>query len=174
MFEELLDISWLQFLEHAIQLTTAYLLALPIGLNRERGTRSAGLRTFPLVAVGACGYMLIGQYVLSSDDAHARVIYGIITGIGFIGGGAILKGHGEVHGTATAASIWNMGAIGIAVAWWRLETALLLAALNIVTLSVVKRLKHHIDEEPKQERGRGESGGSEKAEDSSGENESET
>lgn len=96
----------------------AYVLALPIGWDSERHEGTAGLRTFPLVAVAACGYMLVGLQVLSSSDGEARVMEGIITGIGFIGGGAILKnivkGEGFVSGTATAASLWSTGAIGIA------------------------------------------------------------
>ncbi len=67
--------------------------------------QSAGLRTFPLVAVAACGYMLVGIYVVDGADAQSRVMYGIKTGIGFIGGGAILKSKGSFTGTATAASV---------------------------------------------------------------------
>ena len=85
--------------------------------------------------------MLVGIFVLEGGDAAARVMYGIITGIGFIGGGAILKSKGTVSGTATAASIWNTGAVGIAVAWNRYEIALVLALLNFLTLRYTKRLK---------------------------------
>lgn len=126
------------------RMIVAYVLALPTAFNRERYASSAGLRTFPLVAVGACGYMLVGRDVLGTDDAYARVVYGIITGIGFIGGGAILKGQGSVHGTATAASIWNMGAIGIAVAWQRYEIAIVLAGVSFVTLYLVAPLKERL------------------------------
>lgn len=71
--------------------------------------------------------------VLTSTDAEARVLQGIITGIGFIGGGAILKNKGSVMGTATAASIWNTGLIGIAVAFSRYEIAVVMALLNFIT-----------------------------------------
>jgi len=135
------DIQMGTLVSHLIQLCIAYVLALPIGLNREKAARSAGLRTFPLVAMAACGYMLTGMYVLDSGDAEARVLYGIITGIGFIGGGAILKGGGKVSGTATAASIWTTGAIGIAVAFQRYEIAVLLSLMNFLTLSLGERLK---------------------------------
>lgn len=126
---------------YLLRMLIAYVLALPTAFNRERYASSAGLRTFPLVAVGACGYMLIGRAVLDADESYSRVVYGIVTGIGFIGGGAILKGGGSVHGTATAASIWNMGAIGIAVAWQRYEIALVLAVLSFITLYFVAPLK---------------------------------
>ena len=135
------DIEWHRVIAHLVHLGAAYLLALPVAFDRERKSRSAGLRTFPLVAVAACGYTLVGMSVLSSTDAEARVLQGIITGIGFIGGGAILKSGANVTGTATAASIWNMGLIGIAVAFGRYEIALLMSAINVLTLRFVGRLK---------------------------------
>lgn len=134
-------IDWHQISFHAGRLLLAYLFAHPVAWNRERATRSAGLRTFPLVSVGACGYMLLGLQVLDTTDAESRVIYGIITGIGFIGGGAILKGKGSVHGTATAASIWITGLIGVAVAFDRFEVALLMALISFVTLRYVRLIK---------------------------------
>ena len=73
--------------------------------DREREIRGAGLRTFPLVAVASCGYVMVGISVLGDSGGHARILYGLMTGIGFIGGGAILKQKREVIGTASAASI---------------------------------------------------------------------
>ena len=142
-----IQIEWAVIVRNMIQLGIAYMLALPIAVDREKASRSAGLRTFPLVAVSACGYMLVGISVLSTTDAEARVLQGIITGIGFIGGGAILKSNGSVRGTATAASIWNTGLIGIAVAFHRYEIAILLAVINVVTLRFVRHLKEDPNEE---------------------------
>ncbi len=138
------DSSLSQIISHLYHLAIAYALAFPIGWDRERRSRSAGIRTFPLVAVAACGYMLVGITMLSDDSSAARVMYGIITGIGFIGGGAILKTKGTVSGTATAASIWNVGGIGIAVAWRRYEIALVLALINFLTLWLTPGLKDHL------------------------------
>ncbi len=74
------------------ELMIAFIIALPIGWNREKESRSMGLRTFPLVAIASCGYMLIGSSIVSGDpDALSKLLYGLMTGIGFIGGGAILK-----------------------------------------------------------------------------------
>jgi putative Mg2+ transporter-C (MgtC) family protein len=85
--------------------------------------------------------MLVGLQVLTSTDAESRVIYGIIAGMGFIGGGAILKSEGSVSGTATAASLWNTGAIGIAVAFHRYEIAIVLSLINFLTLLIGARIK---------------------------------
>ena len=120
----------------------AFVLALPIGWEREQSERSAGLRTFPLVAMASCGYILLASRVIGHHpEGLARVLEGLITGIGFIGGGAILKSDGSVRGTATAASIWNTGAIGGAVAFDRYEIAVVLAAVNFATLRWLSRLK---------------------------------
>ena len=133
------DLQWNLITSNLIHLGLAWLLALPVAFDRSRSTRSAGLRTFPLVAVAACGFTLVGISVLDTSGAEARVLQGIITGIGFIGGGAILKTENTVRGTATAASLWCTGLIGIAVAFGRFEIALLMSAINFVTLRYVKQ-----------------------------------
>lgn len=130
----MIDINWSLVGIHSITLAAAYVLALPIALNREAKARGAGLRTFPLVSIAACGFVLIGIDIFDGSDAEARVVSGIITGIGFIGGGAILKNDNKVSGTATAASIWATGAIGIAAAYSRYEVALLISVITFFTL----------------------------------------
>lgn len=140
------EIDWAVVGRNLYQLIIAYALAFPIGWNRERREeRSAGLRTFPLVAVASCGYMLTGMSVLEGSEPWARIMVGLITGMGFIGGGAILKGDEKVRGTATAASLWNTGAIGMAVAWQRYEIALVLSALNVGTLSLGRQAKDEME-----------------------------
>ncbi|HEY9031152.1 MAG TPA: MgtC/SapB family protein [Kangiella sp.] len=130
----MIDINWSLVWIHSITLAAAYVLALPIALNREAKARGAGLRTFPLVSIAACGFVLIGIDIFDGSEPEARVVAGIITGIGFIGGGAILKNDNKVSGTATAASIWATGAIGIAVAYQRYEVALLVSIITFLTL----------------------------------------
>lgn len=145
------DVDWALVLQHLIHIAIAYVLALPIAWNRETGSKSAGLRTFPIVAMAACGFMLTGIYVLDSSAAEARVMYGLMTGIGFIGGGAILKEDSKVLGTATAASIWNTGAIGMSVAYGRFEIAIVLSLVNFITLYLFSTLKKNVDIEQGEE-----------------------
>jgi putative Mg2+ transporter-C (MgtC) family protein len=146
---EIFQINWHLIFDHSVHLIIAYLLALPIGWDRELSTRQFGLRTFPLVAVVTCGFMLVGMSVVDSTDGEARVMQGIITGIGFIGGGAILKDQDKVAGTASAASIWNTGAIGLAVAFDRLEIAIVLSVLNFLTLKLFGKIKDEVDSNQK-------------------------
>ena len=144
---EYADIDWPVVWYNLWHLAAAYLLALPVALDRETATRGAGLRTFPLVAIAACGYTLVGISVLDSSEAESRILQGLITGIGFIGGGAILKSKGTVRGTATAASIWTTGIIGIAVAFNRFEIALLIALITFLTMRYVRQFKTNDDGE---------------------------
>ncbi|WP_424361239.1 MgtC/SapB family protein [Methylocystis parvus] len=126
-----------QFIEHMTSLLLAYALALPIGWDREVKDRSAGLRTFPLVALATCGFVVATEnFFAGAPDARAKVIEGLITGIGFIGGGAILKEGGTVRGTATAASLWVTGAIGAAVGLNSYDVAIALCVLTFVTLKL--------------------------------------
>jgi putative Mg2+ transporter-C (MgtC) family protein len=137
-----MNLDWQQIWIHLYQLGIAFALALPVAWDREARSRGAGLRTFPLVSLASCGYMLIGMQVYEGSPAEARVMYGIITGIGFIGGGAILKNRDQVTGTATAASIWNTGAIGIAVAYQRYEIALVLSLINFLSFQFSRPFKN--------------------------------
>lgn len=132
---------------HLFTLAAALLLALPIAFNREQRARGAGLRTFPLVTIASCAFMLVARSVYNSSEAEARVMYGVITGIGFIGGGAIVKDSGQVGGTATAAGIWITGAIGVAVAYSHFEIALTLslAAFCIFQFFTYLKKQHPAD-----------------------------
>ena len=141
-----------QPLPHLVALLSAYLLALPIGWNREKAERSAGLRTFPLVAIASCGIVQAAESLtIGSPEAMARIVEGIITGMGFIGGGAILRMKESVKGTATAASLWTTGAMGTAVGLGSYDVAIILSAVTIATLWWLSPLKHQLDAEPKAE-----------------------
>jgi putative Mg2+ transporter-C (MgtC) family protein len=130
-----------------LRILLAYVLSLPLAWNREHQGHSAGLRTFPLVAIAAAGYSLVGLEVFDGAlDAQSRLLQGLLAGMGFIGGGAILRTRGSVHGTATAASIWCTAAIGVACAYRTYHIALFLSVVGFVTLQVMARVKselHH-------------------------------
>jgi putative Mg2+ transporter-C (MgtC) family protein len=88
-----------------------------------------------LVAVASCGFIQATEGITSeSPEALARIIEGVITGMGFIGGGAILRLSSSVKGTATAASLWATGAIGIACAANAFDVAIIIMAFALLTL----------------------------------------
>src|SRR3546814_9095457 len=82
--------SWEESFSHIVSLALAYALALPVGWNREKDERSAGIRTFPLVAIASCGFVLVGIAILGRPSpAHERLLEGLITGVGLLVGGGI-------------------------------------------------------------------------------------
>jgi len=139
--------NWPQGWEDIIRLAVAYVLALPVGWYREREGHSVGVRTFPVVAMASCGYVLLSQSPTHmSIEGQSRIIQGLVTGIGFVGGGAILKSENHVRGTATAASIWCTGVLGAAVAQDRYLLAAALVVLNFFALRVLLPIKQRLDE----------------------------
>lgn len=141
-------------LVHLIQILAAYLLALPVGWEREKSTRIMGLRTFPLVCIASCGYVLVALALVGeSADARARIIQGLMSGIGFIGGGALLKQGANVKGTATAASVWTTGAVGAAVGFGQFDIAVILSLVNFVTLRYMTPIERKLGKTDQPEEG---------------------
>ncbi|MCB1842549.1 MAG: MgtC/SapB family protein [Halioglobus sp.] len=139
-----LTIDFNEVMRHLALLGVAFVLALPIALNREHSAEGAGLRTFPLVTIASCAFMLVGISVYEGSDAEARVMYGIITGMGFIGGGSIIKTDSGASGTATAAGIWLTGAIGLSVAYQRYEVGLVLSVVGFLIFQLSGVLKDRV------------------------------
>jgi putative Mg2+ transporter-C (MgtC) family protein len=130
-----------EILSHVADMLVAYLLALPIGWDREKATSGmAGLRTFPIVAMASCGYVLIGIAIFGAKTAPlASILYGLIVGIGFIGSGTILKSTSETRGNTTAASIWVTGAIGAATGFGLYDIAAVMSIVTFLTLRLKQR-----------------------------------
>jgi putative Mg2+ transporter-C (MgtC) family protein len=132
---------WSDSLDHLVHLLVAFVLALPIGWNRARTERSAGLRTFPLVAMASCGLVQTATSILGPDaPSHANILQGIVIGVGFIGAGAIIRQGDITTGNATAASVWVVGIIGAAVGYGYYDIGIILAAANLGTLLIRVRV----------------------------------
>lgn len=132
------------------KIAVAWALVLPTGWWAEKQGHSVGIRTFPLVAMASCGFLLILD---NTGGDGSRVLQGLITGIGFVGGGAIVRDGMSVRGTATAASIWAAGAIGAAVALGRVEVALVLAVMDVFTLGALVPVKDSLDRQREERNG---------------------
>jgi putative Mg2+ transporter-C (MgtC) family protein len=138
-------VDWNRIGHVTFAVAVAYALALPIGLDRQRSRAGLGLRTFPLVAVASCAYVLLALAAFPNDpSSRARIIQGLVTGIGFVGGGAILKQGLTIKGTATAASIWSTGAIGATVANGDYAIAIVVSAINLVTFLVLTPIEEKL------------------------------
>lgn len=135
-------------MDAALRLGAATLAGAALGLNREIHGQSAGLRTHALVALGTGLITLVGVSAATGDGGFdsaslARVIQGITAGIGFLGGGAILKGSGEqVRGLTTAATLWVACGVGIACASGLWHTTLIAVAITTLVLVGGRRIDH--------------------------------
>ncbi|WP_051242265.1 MgtC/SapB family protein [Azohydromonas australica] len=143
-FADLSDVE--QLTRACTRLTVAVLLGAAIGWERERRRSAAGLRTHMLVALGAALFVLAPAQAGLEEDGMSRVLQGVISGIGFLGAGAVLKlsEQGEIRGLTTAASIWATAAIGIAVGQGREATALLATFIVLAILIVLAQLERRM------------------------------
>jgi len=133
--------------EVAMRLVAATLIGSGVGLNRELRHKPAGLKTHALVALGASLVTAVCAF-LPDPTAMSRAIQGIIAGVGFLGGGAILKSSDEiVHGLTTAASIWLVASLGIACGAGQWIIAMVALAIALVVLvagnAIEKSLSRH-------------------------------
>jgi len=135
-----------------MRLVLAFTLGSIIGFERERRRGSAGFRTHILVCMGSALIMLTSLYIydLYQDKAHidpARIAAGVVTGIGFLGAGTIIRSSGGVRGLTTAASIWISAAIGLAVGCGYISAALITTVIAYLSLSFLKRMDIKINED---------------------------
>jgi len=127
-----------------VRLTAAAMLGAVIGFERERAGKPAGLRTHMLVTLGTAVFVLACSSSGMNPDGLSRVIQGIVTGIGFIGAGSILKikeGR-DVQGLTTAAGVWMTAAVGVVVGLGSLGVAILATLFALAVLSFAKRYEH--------------------------------
>lgn len=132
-------------LEYFLLLAVAYILTLPIGWDQEREHGAAGIRVFPFLGVGSCAYILLAYEIIPEQTAesHARMLVGLMSGIGFLAGGAILKDKSgnNARGIATAASMWVTATVGAAVGLREFNLALLLSTIIFLTHKLLRPIK---------------------------------
>ena len=126
-------------LDIAIRLSLALLVGTILGLNRWLHHKSAGIRTHSLVAIGsATAVMLIGDFQADNAQSVSRVLQGLITGLGFLGAGVIIRERSsqKIHGLTTAASLWSCALLGAAygAGQFTLATAALISILFILLI----------------------------------------
>src|SRR5690606_13436633 len=148
-FSDLKDVS--EITTVIIRLFMAALLGGILGFEREQRGKAAGIKTHMLVAIGSALFVLVPMQAGVSEVEMSRGIQGIITGIGFLGVGAILKGHDEkdLKGLTTAAGIWVTSAIGIAAGLGRESLAILCTVFALVVLLAMPRVVDVLDTKEK-------------------------
>jgi len=131
-----------------IRLLAALLVGGIIGWQREASHKSAGLRTHMLVCAGTTTFVLAAVGMQMQDDAMSRVVQGLITGIGFLGAGAILKleSSRQVKGLTTAAGVWMTAALGVTIGLGQLVLAAMGTVLTWLVLSYLLKVDKRIDD----------------------------
>lgn len=135
-----------QFLRVAIRLLAALILGGVIGIQRERSGKAAGFRTHMMVCLGTAVFVITCTSVGMAFDAMSRVIQGLVTGIGFIGAGTILKleSEEEIKGLTTAAGIWMTAAIGITSGLGAIGIAIMSTVLALVILALAQPVEDFV------------------------------
>jgi putative Mg2+ transporter-C (MgtC) family protein len=136
-----------QLVHVMIRMVAATLMGAVVGVQREKAGKPAGLRTHILVCLGTAVFVLASSGVGMSMEGLSRVVQGVVTGIGFVGAGTILKlnREREIQGLTTAAGIWMTAAIGVAVGLGSLGVALLATGMALIILALSGPLDSFLD-----------------------------
>jgi putative Mg2+ transporter-C (MgtC) family protein len=151
--DTLFDVNWPYYLESLIKLLVAGLLGAMIGMEREYRGREAGLRTQLLVAVGSALVMIVSLHFATVYEHStspviridpARVAYGVMTGVGFLGAGVMIRFGISVRGLTTAASLWCTAAVGLAVGFGMYPAAISAALIVLLALFGLAKVEKHL------------------------------
>lgn len=120
-----------------IAMLVSTVLGTLVGWERQMGRKAAGLRTHTLVCMGSTMFVLTTTHAVNAFGGQSldatRIVHGVVTGVGFLGAGSIMRQEGFVHGLTTAASVWMVAAIGVAVG----VNAYMLAVVGTVLALIV-------------------------------------
>lgn len=136
-------------LHEVLGLLVAVLLGGAIGLEREITGKPAGLRTNIIICLGAAAFTIIAERLgeLGAADAGGRIAAGIVTGVGFLGAGALIQDRSGIHGLTTAASIWLVASIGVAcgIGYYLLASLVTLLALIVLygLMPITRKIRQH-------------------------------
>lgn len=125
-------------MDDAVAMLVSTVLGTLVGWERQMGRKPAGLRTHTLVCLGSTMFVLLTAHAASEFGSRGidstRIIHGVVTGVGFLGAGSIMRQEGFVHGLTTAASVWMVAAIGVAVGVHAYALAIVGTALALIVL----------------------------------------
>jgi putative Mg2+ transporter-C (MgtC) family protein len=125
-------------MQDLLAMLVSTVLGTLVGLERQIGRKPAGLRTHTLVCLGSTMFVLVARHAVLDIGGPSldptRIVHGVITGVGFLGAGSILRTEGYVHGLTTAASVWMVAAVGVAVGVHAYTLAVVGTVLALIVL----------------------------------------
>jgi putative Mg2+ transporter-C (MgtC) family protein len=130
--------------ENAAAILLAICCGAIIGLERELMHKPAGLRTNILICLGAALFTIISRQMAGDKDAITRIAAQIVTGVGFLGAGAVIQDRGGIHGLTTAATIWLVAGVGMACGAKLYSLAIITTVLAIIVLVGLSVVDRHI------------------------------
>lgn len=133
------------FSETLAPVALAALLGSILGIERDLSARPAGFRTSALIAMGACIFTYISYTHFQGGDP-SRIASQVVTGVGFLGAGVLLKGDQSIHGLTTAANIWIVAAVGMSVGVGAYDLAVGVTVITVIFLSVLRPFSRKLDE----------------------------
>lgn len=136
---------WEELLPYLISVGVAAACGGLVGVEREYRDKSAGFRTMILIAVGACLFTIMSEIIGGPDKDSARIAAAIVSGVGFLGAGVVIKDGVHIRGLTTAASIWLVASLGMAAGYEQHALAGAVAAVALVVLWVLPPLERVID-----------------------------
>jgi len=119
-----------------LRLGLAFLLGLPVGWESEQRFHFFGLRTYALLSVSVCGFLLLAQTTAGGPVEQADAFYGVLLGMGFVGSGAVIQSPEKARGLSKAASLWVTGAIGAGTAYGNAPISAAVSLMTVVALCV--------------------------------------
>ena len=135
-------------MQDVIAMLISTVLGTMVGFERQMGRKPAGLRTHTLVCLGSTMFVLLAPHAMRSFEMTqfdpTRIIHGVVTGVGFLGAGSILRQEGYVHGLTTAASVWMVAAIGVSVGVHAYSLAVVGTILALVILEGYRWVKRFL------------------------------
>ncbi|MGF6446161.1 MgtC/SapB family protein [Paraburkholderia youngii] len=130
------------------RLLAAFGCGVAIGLERQIRQRTAGLRTITLVTCGACLFVTLGMLTGNGESGVTRIAAYVVSGVGFLGGGVIMRDKGEIQGINTAATLWCAAAVGVLCGTGHFGPAIAGTALVLLTNTLLREVSHAINAAP--------------------------
>ncbi len=134
--------------EFALRLLAAFACGVAIGLERQMRQRTAGLRTITLVASGACLFVTLGVLTGNGTSGITQIAAYVVSGVGFLGGGVIMRDKGSIQGINTAATLWCSAAVGVLCGAGHYVPAIAGTAVVLLTNTVLREVSRIINQSP--------------------------